>query len=294
MKAVTSSRSAGVAVVDVQKPEPSAGQVLVRVTAAAITPGDVGVSRSGPWNRTLGWEAAGVIESVGQSVRDLRPGDAVMGWSYWLSSGRGAQAEYAVFDASATALRPRSADAAHASTLPLDGTTAWQALAELDAKPGESLLILGAAGSIGGFVLDLAVAQGLEVWGVASAGDGDFVTGLGAHFVARGDTAAGAVLGARPSGIDKALATAPVEDTWRRVIRPGGRFLSTVGQSMTGVDSGYLNAHPDAGQLTALAERVDRGELRLRVAGQHTFDDAAAAYAQAAAPGVRGRVVLTP
>ncbi|MEU3620487.1 NADP-dependent oxidoreductase [Streptomyces sp. NPDC006872] len=294
MKAVTSSPSTVVSVVDVPQPQPSAGQVLVRVAAAGINPIDVDTSRSGPRNRTLGWEAAGVVDAVGQGVRGFRPGDAVIGWTYWLSSGRGTQAEYVVLDASATAEAPRTIDAAHAATLPLNGSTAWQALAGLGITAGESLLVVGAAGSIGGFAIDLAVAQGAEVWGVASPADADFVAGLGARFVARGHTAVAEVRAACPLGVDKMLATARIDDAWRHVIRPGGRFLSTVGQSLPEVESGFLNAHPDASQLTALAAHVDRGELRVRTAEQQTFDQAATAYAHASAPGLRGRVVLTP
>jgi NADPH:quinone reductase-like Zn-dependent oxidoreductase len=266
----------------------------IQVTAAAIAPGDVGVIRSGPWGRTLGWDAAGVVDAAGPGVRDLGHGDEVMAWTYWSTSGRGTQAEYAIFDRSEVAKAPRTVGAVLASTLPLNGTTAWQALEELAAQSDESLLVLGAAGSIGGIVLDLARARGMEVWGVASPKDARFVSGLGAHFIERGQAAADELLAARLQGVDKVLATAPVDESWGRVIRPGGRFLSTVGQSMAGVDSGYLNAHIDAGQLAALAACVDRGEVRLRVAEEVLFDAAVTAYAHAARPGVRGRIVLTP
>lgn len=293
MQAVTSSPVTAVSVVDVPTPEPAAGQVLVRVAAAGINPVDVDASRSGPWNRILGWEAAGVVEAVGQGVDDLHPGVAVIGWTYWFSSGRGTQADYVVLEATGMTRAPRSVDAAHAATLPLNGSTSWQALAGLDVMAGESLLVIGAAGAIGGFAIDLAAARGAEVVGVASPGDADFVTGRGARFTARGDAALADVLSAFPSGVDKALATARIDDAWRRVIRPGGRFLSTVGQPLPGCDSGFLNAHPDASDLAALAEQVDKGELRLRLAEHHPFDQAPAAYAHAA-PGLRGRVVLTP
>ncbi|MCX4679134.1 alcohol dehydrogenase catalytic domain-containing protein [Streptomyces sp. NBC_01433] len=294
MKAVTSSPVTAVSVVDVARPEPDVGQVLVRVTASGINPVDVDASRSGPWNRTLGWEAAGIVDAVGAGVDDIRPGDVVIGWTYWFSNGHGTQAQYVVLYASATARAPCAVDAAHAATLPLNGSTAWQVLAQLGIKAGESLLVIGAAGAIGGVAIDLATARGVEVRGIASPADAAFVTGRGAHFTARGDAAIDEVLAARPPGVDKVLATARIDDAWHRVIRPGGRFLSTVGQTFPGSDSGFLNAHPDASTLTALAQHVDQGEIRLRTAGRHTFGQAPTAYARAAAPGLRGRVVLIP
>ncbi|WP_125492461.1 NADP-dependent oxidoreductase [Streptomyces sp. WAC 04229] len=293
MRAVLSSGSAGVVVADVPWPEPGHHQVLVRVSAAGVNPVDVDAGRTGPFDRVLGWEAAGVAEAVGEDVRGVRVGDAVMGWTYWFSSGRGCQAQYCVLDASEVSAAPRQVDAAQAATVPLNGSTAWQALLELGVQPGESLLVMGAAGSIGGFAIDLAVGKGCEVWGVAAARDADFVGARGAHFVDRADALRGG--GALPSGgVDAVLATAPVDEAWQTAVRPDGRFLSTVGQTLPRTACGFLNAHPDAGQLGELAQVVDSGELRTRVAQRYPLADAVVAYADAAAPAVRGRLVLTP
>ncbi|MEW2168160.1 NADP-dependent oxidoreductase [Streptomyces sp. NPDC007084] len=280
--------------VDAPVPEPAGGQLLVRVAAAGINRVDVEAARSGPWKRTLGWEAAGVVAVAGPGTHTFRPGDAVIGWTYWFSSGRGTQAEYVVLDASETAAAPVSVDAGEAATLPLNGATAWQALARTGAEPGESLLVIGAAGAIGGFAIDLATARGMTVWGVAAPTDAEFVGGRGAHFIGRGDTAVDQVRAACPSGVDAVLATAWVDQAWRAVLRPGGRFVSTVGQTLPGIDNEFLNAHPDAGELAELACLVDRGALRLRPADRFPLDQAATAYALADAPGKRGRVVLTP
>ncbi|MFI5854755.1 NADP-dependent oxidoreductase [Streptomyces parvulus] len=283
--------SAGVVVADAVCPEPGRRQVLVLVKAAGINPVDVEAVRAGPFGRTLGWEAAGLVDAVGRDVRGLRPGDAVIGWTYWFASGRGTQAEYAVLDAAATVSAPRTLDAVRAATVPLNGTTAWQALVELGMEPGESLIVVGAAGSIGGFAVDLAVSRGCEVWGVAAARDAGFVTGRGARFADRDDEPGTATLGTR---FDAMLATAPVDGAWQSVLRPTGRFLSTVGQSLPDFGGRFLNAHPDAGALSGLAALVDRGELRTRVARRYPLVRAPEAYAEAASPGARGRVVLVP
>ena len=123
-----------------------------------------------------------------------------------LSAPVGAQAEAIVLPGEAVARAPRAATPAEASTLPLNGLTAVQALALLALEPGDTLLVTGAAGAVGGFAVQLAALRELHVVAVAAAGDEALVRGLGAAtFVERAQPLGAAVRAAVPGGVDGAI-----------------------------------------------------------------------------------------
>jgi NADPH2:quinone reductase len=103
----------------------------------------------------IGWDLAGVIDEVGPEVDQFAAGDAVIGMRDLLTAPIGAQAEQVVLDTDAVAHAPRSVSAVEASTHPLNGLTARQALDLLGLRPGQWLLVTGAAGALGGFALEL-------------------------------------------------------------------------------------------------------------------------------------------
>lgn len=179
MKAVVVRRFGGpeaLEVADVALPEPGVDQVRVRVQAAAVNPVDI-ATRAG-WlaehglmvangDIGIGWDLAGVIDSVSPENDRFEVGHRVIGMRNLLMAPIGAQAEQLVLDSDAVALAPRSASPVKTSTLPLNGLTAAQALDLLTLRVGQSLLVTGAAGALGGFALELAL-RGLRTVAVAA------------------------------------------------------------------------------------------------------------------------------
>jgi NADPH2:quinone reductase len=176
-------------------PTAAPGQVRIRVEAATVNPVDL-ATRSGALTEAgllpvrdvigIGWDVAGIVEETGPGVTQVEHGDRVIGLSDRLDVPLGTQAERVVLDADTVTVAPAGASPAEAATLPLNGTTAMQVLDRLDLKHGQTLLVTGAAGAVGGFATQLAVARGPRVVAVAGTGDEPLVRGLGAElFVSR-------------------------------------------------------------------------------------------------------------
>src|SRR5215467_10323919 len=182
--------------VDVPEVHAGAGQVRVRVHAAAVNPTDT-MARNGsraeqqkvdPPPYVPGMDAAGIIDEVGPGVTTgVKVGDAVMAMVVPKGS-HGAYREQIVLNARAVVPAPAGTTHVQACTLPMNGLTARQSLDLLGLSPGQTLAVTGAAGAYGGYVVQLAKADGLTVIADASDADRELVAGLGADIVvARGD-----------------------------------------------------------------------------------------------------------
>jgi NADPH:quinone reductase-like Zn-dependent oxidoreductase len=284
-------------VAEVPVPEPGPGQVRVRVAASVLHPVDLMI-RSGRFPAPLptglpytpGWDVAGAVDALGPEVGDFTVGDEVIGFSPWLQTTAGAHAEYVVLDATALAPAPAGVPATAAATLPTNGLAAAQALDLLALPAGSTVLVTGAAGQVGGFVLALARAAGLRATGLAGAGDREFVESLGAVFLPRsGD----------PSGtFDAVVDLAVVGSSLLDLVRDGGGFVAASPplrpEPVRGIRTFALEVVPDGSRLGELVKLVTSGDIPLRVAGVHPFADAAAAHERLAEGGVRGGVVIVP
>ena len=171
----------------IPRPTPGAGQVLVRVHAAGIGPWDA-LIREGksvlpqPLPLTLGSDFCGTILELGEGVTGFKPGDSVFGVVN--SRFTGGQAEYAVASSGMIAPKPKTWNEIEAASAPVVAVTAWQILFEYgNFLPGQTVLVNGAAGSVGGYVLQLAKMRGIRTIAVVSSEDFDFVRGLGAEQV---------------------------------------------------------------------------------------------------------------
>ena len=175
----------------VAKPVPRAGDVLVRVHAASVHPGDYFVVTGVPYVLRLafglrrpgtgvpGRDLAGRVEAVGAGVTSLRPGDAVFGWT-----ATGSLAEYVSAPAANFVPKPECLTMEQAATLATSGLTALQALRDVaKVQPGQTVLITGASGGVGTFAVQIAKAMGAEVTGVCSTRNLDMVRALGADHV---------------------------------------------------------------------------------------------------------------
>ncbi len=177
--------------VDTDTPEVGADDVLVRVHAAALNPYDwhilrgdplvarlMGVGFTKPKAPVAGVDAAGVVEAVGANVRELQPGDEVLGRC------RGSFAEYACAAADMLVPKPASLTFEQAAAVPMAATTALRGIRDVgEVKAGQRVLVIGAGGGIGTFAVQMAAALGAEVTGVCSTGNVELVRSLGAAHV---------------------------------------------------------------------------------------------------------------
>ncbi|MGC0330333.1 NADPH:quinone reductase-like Zn-dependent oxidoreductase [Streptomyces sp. SAI-170] len=281
-----------VRIVDAPVPEPAARQVRIKVAAATLNPVDAGV-RSGAFGGAgtqvgLGWDVAGTVDAVAVASA-WQVGEEVVALQYGVAKALGTHAEYVVVDTDALAKAPASVDPVHAATLPLNALTAAQALDLLDLRPGQSLLVTGAAGAVGGFAVQLAAHAGVTVTGLAREADEDLVRSLGASaFLTEGIA----------SGFDAVLDAAVLGERALAWVRDGGAYAGVIPQaepsSVRGVRVAAVEVSPDGSRLAELARLVDDGVLTLRVAETIALEDATKAHALLAEGGVRGRVVLVP
>jgi NADPH:quinone reductase-like Zn-dependent oxidoreductase len=282
------------------------GQVRLRVEAATVNPTDT-YSRSGayagrdpvktPW--VPGMDVAGVVAEVGEGVGHLTVGDLAMG--IVLPSGpHGGYREDKVLPGGSVVRAPAGTDAVAASTLPMNGLTARLALDLMELRPGQVLAVTGAAGAFGGYVVQLAKADGLTVVADAGEADEDLVRGLGADVVVRrGDDVADRIREHFPEGVD-GLADGSVQDALVLPAVKDGGAVATV-RGYRGDGQRGLRFFPtlvrrvaeDRAALDRLRRQVQDRVLTLRVAQTFPAEQAAEAHRLLERGGVRGRLVLT-
>ena len=294
-------------VVDLPEVHAGTGEVRLRVYAATVNPTDTGV-RDGSRAEALtkdpppyipGMDAAGVIDEIGPGTKsNLAVGDAVMALVI-PSAAHGAYRESIVLAADAVARAPAGVTHAEASTLPMNGLTARQTLDQLALRPGQTLAVTGAAGCYGGYVVQLAKADGLRVIGDASSADEQLVRALGADVVVpRGDDIAAQIRKVAPDGVDGLADGAVQNELAVGAVRDGGAFASVRGWGGTGergitfhrtMVRGYDHR---ADLLDRLRQQAEQGAITLRVAATYPPERAAEAHRRLEAGGTRGRCVI--
>ncbi len=293
-------------VIETPIPEPARGQVRIKVAAAAVNPVDVAVStgKAVQYGVTpprdqfgLGWDVAGTIDAAPDT--DLPLGTPVIGLADLLGRSLKTHAEYVVLDADAVTPAPKNVDLVHASTIALNALTALQALKALKTTPGQTLLVTGAAGGVGGYAVELGKHLGLTV--IASAGDEDEedVQGLGAeHFVPRSMDLTSAVQAIVPQGVDALVDAAVLGIAAQESVRNRGRHAHVQAgprpPHLRGITVEQIFVHASRAELAELVQLREAGAISTRVAGTYPLDDAGKAYKQLAKGGVRGRFVLIP
>lgn len=261
---------------DAPRPEPAAGEVCIRVRAAGVNPFD-GKIRSGAFEEAmahplpliLGWDVAGDVAALGPGVTSFAVGDPVYALADYARDG--AYAEYLVVAAALVALKPRTLDYVAAASVPMAAETAMQALYDLgQLQAGQTVLIHGAAGSLGGFAVQLAKLRGAHVIGTASAANAGYVAGLGADQVIDYKTQQFEAL---VKNADLVLDTQGGEVQARSwpVLRPGGRLVSTVqpatppANAPAGVRGDWIFVQPSGDTLRALTALIEAGQLQTPV-----------------------------
>jgi NADPH:quinone reductase len=291
-----------VEILEVGVPVPGPEEVLVKVHAAPVTPVDLD-TRSGELAGLLGTggyyplgrEAAGTVTEAGSLVSEFEVGDEVVGWCDNLLGRYAAQADYVLFSAACCAHAPTGVSLLEASTLPLNGLTADQALDAFD--PGRSVLITGAAGGVGAFAVQLAVLRNFEVFATAHPDDEAYVRRLGAHhFIPRTADLNEAVRAIRPAGVAGLLDTAVTRDI--RPVADNGRFVTLVvgGEPDTerGIKVSTEWTSADRDRLRKLTLLAELGDLKMRVGATYSLDEAAKSHERFARGRLGGHLVLLP
>ncbi len=293
-------------VVDLPETHAGAGQVRIRVHAAAVNPTDTytrkgsraEAMRSIPPPYIVGMDIAGVIDEVGAGTRtDLAVGDKVM--AMVVNSGsHGGYRESIVLSADAVVRAPANATLIEAATLPMNGLTARQSLDQLALRPGQTLAVTGAAGCYGGYVVQLAKADGLNVIADASPADAPLVRSLGADIVVpRGDDIAAQIRKVAPDGVDGLADGSFQSGLAVGAVRDGGGFASV--RHWTGAERGitfhetWVRTYDHrADLLDRMRQQVEAGLVTLRVAATFPPEQASEAHRRLEAKGTRGRMVI--
>ena len=292
--------------IEVDTPEPSAGEVRVTVRAAGVNPIDYKVY-SGMFGENpdrlpirLGFEAAGVIDAVGPDVDDLSVGDEVIGHPI-----PGASAEQIVAPASSFVRKPANLGWEEAAGLLLVGVTAVHALTATDVKAGDTVLIHG-AGGVGLAAVQLVKARGARAIITASPAKHDELRAMGGEPVAYGDGLLERVKEIAPDGIDAAIDTVGSQealDVSLALVADRGRIASIanfVGGGAAGIKllGGGPGADPGneirSAAKAELADLVEAGQFTVILDRTFPLADVADAHAYQASGHATGKVVLIP
>jgi len=297
VKAVRFSRLGGpevLEIVDLPDPRPGPGRLRIAVRAAGVNPSDW-KKRQGLMDpglpQTLGYEAAGVVDKLGEGVSGVALGDRVFGFS----PDGAAQAELAVL--SVWAPIPAALDFAEAATLPSAIETAARALDQLGAGRGNLLLINGASGSVGSAAVQLAVARGAGVIGTGSPANHDHLRILGAEPVAYGEGLVDRVRALAPDGVDLALDVAGSGVLPELIGLAGGRpeRVLTIADYAGAQRYGVRFSRGDAGRalyiLGQIGELIESGRFILPMVQTFPLADVELAH-RAGEEGVPGKLVL--
>ncbi|MET8286147.1 NADP-dependent oxidoreductase [Streptomyces sp. NPDC048448] len=282
---------------EVTPPEPAPGQVRIRVRAASVNPFDL-KHRSGLMAQAAparfpvipGLDAAGVVDAVGEGA-DAAVGDEVLGFTVG-----GGYAEYALLVRPVG--RPRSLSWEVAASLVTVGETASRVLRQLGARAGQTLLVHGAAGSVGTIAVQLAVARGITVVGTVGEHDVERLTAQGATAVRYGDGWAERVKAAAPQGVDLVFDASGAGVLADSVALAGDSARVITIADMSAAEHGVRFSAGSVDQaddsLPQLVQLAAAGELDLPVWRTYPLDQAATAHRDIEARRNKGKVVLLP
>jgi NADPH:quinone reductase-like Zn-dependent oxidoreductase len=289
-------------VVDVDAPTPGPGELLVRVKAAGINPGEAKIREGALHDRFpatfpsgQGSDLAGVVQEVGAGVDQFAVGDEVIGFT----DKRASQAELAVIEAAHATRRPPGVPWDVAGALFVAGATAWAAVRAVAPKSGETVVVAGAAGGVGSIAVQLAVRTGATVIGLAGESNHEWLRGHGVVPVTYGDGVADRIREAAPHGVDAfidTVGTGYVELALELGVAP--ERIDTIADFAAigkyGVKGDGNAAGASAATLAELAALIADGKLEVPIAATYPLDRVRDAYTELDQGHTRGKIVLTP
>jgi NADPH:quinone reductase-like Zn-dependent oxidoreductase len=306
MKAVRFDQYGPVDVLDVRDvpvPEPGPGEVLVRVKAAAINPGEAKI-RDGSLDAIFpatfpsgeGSDFAGVVDKLGPDVTTVAIGEDVIGWV----DTRSSHAEYVVAEAANLARKPAGLPWEVAGAIPIVGFTAWAMVGAVDVKPGDTVVVSAAAGGVGSIAVQLAKRRGATVIGLASPSNHDWLTRHGVIPVAYGDNVADRIRNALPAGstVDAFLDAhgGDYPELALGDLKVSPERIDTIARFDAGAKYGVKTVGgstvASAAVLSELANLAATKELEIPLAQTFPLSEVRAAYTQLAKGHLRGKIVL--
>jgi NADPH:quinone reductase-like Zn-dependent oxidoreductase len=281
-------------VVDIDKPQPGAGEVLVRVKAAGVNPVDWRI-RDGSLRYlmelqfpvTPGCDVSGVVEKVGDGDESLLGQDV-----FAFLGTAGAFAEYIVAHRQILAKKPASLDHVHAAAVPLAALTAWQALFDQgQLTNGQRVLVHAAGGGVGGFAVQFASVRGAHVIATASRDKHDYVRSLGAREIIDYRAAAFETKVENVAVVIDLLG-GDVFERSKKVLARGGVIVTAQGMGAGDPGVRQIYVSPNAVQLAEIGSLIDAGKITVTVSETFALAKAAIAMEASKAGGVRGKLVL--
>ncbi len=289
-------------VVEVPRPRPGPGRVIVDMVAAAINPGEGSIRRGllhDRWPATFpsgqGSDLAGVVTEIGEGVESVAVGEEVIGWS----DERSSQAEAVSLPADHVVPKPSRVPWEAAGSLYVAGTTAWATVKSVGLKPGEVVAISGAAGGVGSIAIQLARRVGATVLGIAGAGNSDWLESMGVKAVNYGDgleerlrAAAGGPIDAFIDCFGGGYVDLAVEELGVKPDRvdtiidwdSGARHGTNVDAMSTVDDVGAV--------ISELASLIEQDQLAVPIAATFSLQDVRSAYELLEQRHTRGKIVL--
>jgi NADPH:quinone reductase-like Zn-dependent oxidoreductase len=289
-------------VAEVDRPVPGPGQVLVRVKAAGINPGEAKI-RSGAlaqrWPATFpsgeGSDLAGLVEELGEGVTGFAVGDEVIGWT----DNRASHAVYVTVEAAHLVHRPAGVSWEVAGSLFVAGATAYAMVRAVSAGDGDTVVVAGAAGGVGTIAVQLARNAGATVIGLASEGHHQWLSSHGVIPVTYGGGVADRIRAASGGRVDALLDTVGggyVELALELGVRP--ERIDTIvdfGASQKyGVKTEGNAAGASADVLAELAALIEKGQLEMPIAAVYPLAEVQQAYRQLEQGHTLGKIALKP
>ncbi len=295
---------------DLPKPVPQENEVLIKITHAGVNPVDWKI-REGylqemlphAFPLILGWDASGVVESVGANIEKYKAGDNVYAYCRKASVQHGCYAEYIAVDEEALALAPGKISLAEAAGIPLAGLTAWQSLFDFgELKEGQTVLIHAGAGGVGSLAIQFAKVHGAKVYTTASAKNREYVESLGADHIIdyTQENFVEVIQKAEPNGVDVVYDTvgSTTQEESFALVKKGGALVSIVdppseekGQEL-GIKVGFVFVTPNAKQLQEITDLINKEKVRPVSVQTMNLSEASQALTLNQERHVRGKIIL--
>jgi NADPH:quinone reductase-like Zn-dependent oxidoreductase len=285
-----------VVVEDVSIPSPGPNEVLVRVVAAGVAPWDAiireGKSKVSPQPPlTLGSDLSGVVERIGPGVTAFAPDDEVYGVTN--PQFCGAQAEFAVATAGTISRKPQSLNHVEAASVPVIAVTAWQMLFQYaEATRGQTVMVIGAAGNVGAYAVQMAADAGIQIVAIARLGDEDLLRSLGVKAILDASTPAFEQDLPRVDAIVDTVGGRTLQRC-AAALKPGGKLVTSVSAEPLPSEAIFFYAEVTTARLQTLTSLFDAGRITARVGSILPLAEARQAQRMlAGAPHKSGKIVL--
>ena len=304
-KAVRFDRYGGIDVLqiaEVERPAPGPKQVLVRVKATGINPGEAAIRKgllASRWPSTFpsgqGSDLAGIVEELGSGVESVAPGNEVIGFT----DNRASQAEFVVVEEHHLTPRPSNVPWEVAGALFVAGTTAYACVRAVALKKGDTVAVSGATGGVGSVAVQLAVQMGAKVIGIASPDHHQWLIDHGVIAIAHDENVSEHIREAAGDHLD-AFIDLVGADYVERVLAlgvPAERINTTINFEAVekyGVKSEGNAAAGNAEVLARLADLIDQGKLEIPIAHVYPLVDVHKAYTALENHHTLGKIVLVP